>query len=144
MRYQVLVVVATMDVEAFPEVSSDDDASEAIFLHFGYILQRNTSLSHNVSVDDTLTCGRMKLFVREAGNIAGFRYAVEYVLQNDVLAVVLVLLYLLQSVACAANHIAVVGRWSGVVVTEVYAHQIKLFLQIEMVMNHDSTMVFVG
>lgn len=133
-----------MDVETAPQVAADDYAAKAELTDGGNVLQRNATLGHNMTVYDALSRGLMKVLAGETGYIVRFRNTVEHVLQDDVFAVAFVFLHLVEVVARAADHIVVIGRRRGVVVTEVNTHEVEFLLQVEMVVGNDTAVVFIG
>jgi len=136
-----LIVLPGVDIEAVPEVAPDGNASESPFSDLLDVVEADASFGDNLAVYDAASGCSVQFVGREGSLVLVFRYAVEDVSEQDILARRLSLDDALQVVAGAGDGASVGCRSLRMSFAKVNAHQTELVAKIEMVVNDDFTAV---
>ena len=138
----ILEVHSAMYVEAVPDVAAYHRTTKAQFAYFLYVFQRYAGLCHHAFVYQTLSACLSQLLVCVLGFVVAMGLTVVYVTQYYVLVLFLCLCQFLQTVACTCGN-AFVALWLvGVSLRDMYSHQVKFVLQVEVVVGDYSLVIF--
>lgn len=133
-----------MLVETVPYITKYGSTSKAHLADGAYVVGGDSTKGNHLLVNDTALGGRLQLFRGEIAQILLLGYTVEDGTHEHVVEVPLLLLHLLQRVARAADMPFVVEGHIGIAAVQVYAHQVELLLQVEVVVGDDALVILFG
>lgn len=141
---EILVVVCRVNVEAVPDVAEHDCATETIALDACDVIKSDAAQGHHFAVNPALCGVLLQHFVCEGRFVTLFGDAVENRAEQDIVAHGFLRFDLFDGVTRAADVSFVSGWRFGVALVQVYAHELILIFQVEVVMYHDAFPVTFG